>query len=171
MPRALSIHLDRSSPVPLYHQITTVIDSAIDSGSLLPGEFLENEVAMAARLGVSRPTARQAMQELVDRGKLVRQRGIGTQVAPTRVRRPVALTSLHSDLLKDGRSPSTEVLSYETVPAASDVAAELEVPEGEAILHLRRLRRADGEPLAIMTNFLPLAVAPTAAELTADGLY
>ena len=69
MAEPLRIDLDRSSPVPLYHQISTAIESRIDGGDLTAGAFLENEIALAARLGISRPKARRALQELVDKGK------------------------------------------------------------------------------------------------------
>lgn len=171
MPQTLRIDLDRSSPVPLYHQVATAIDAAIEDGRLQPGEFLENEVALAARLGISRPTARQALQDLVERGRLVRQRGVGTHVAPARVRRPVELTSLHDDLTKSGRKPSTEVLEHRTVSASAEVAEALELPEGTEVVMIRRLRMADGEPLAVLTNYVPLDIAPTVEELAVSGLY
>lgn len=171
MSQPLRIDLDRSSPVPLYHQVATAIDGAIEDGRLQPGEFLENEVALASRLGISRPTARQALQDLVDRGRLVRKRGVGTQVAPTRIHRPVELTSLYGDLLKDGRTPTTRLLTWEVVPANADVAAALEIVEGADVVHIRRLRLADDEPLAVMTNFVPAAIAPSADELASGSFY
>ncbi len=167
----LRIELDRSSPVPLYHQVATAIESHIQSGTLTPGDFLENEVALAARLGISRPTARQALQELVDKGRLVRKRGVGTRVAPERIRRTVELTSLKSDLERAGRHPSTEVLGYETIPADSDVASALELPVGTPVVHVERLRLADGEPLAVLSNYLDVQTAPSREELDTLGLY
>lgn len=171
MAELLRIDVDRSSPVPLYHQVATAIEAHIQSGTLAPGDFLENEVALAARLGISRPTARQALQELVDRGRLVRKRGVGTRVAPERIRRTVELTSLQSDLERAGRHPSTEVLGYETIGADADVAGALELPAGAPVVHVERLRLADGEPLAVLNNYLPSHAAPSREELEAHGLY
>jgi len=167
----LRIELDRSSPVPLYHQVAQAIQSAIDDGRLTPGELLENEISLATRLGISRPTARQALRELVDKGQMVRKRGAGTHVAPATIRRPVDLTSLYDDLSKSGKSPTTVVLEHEVVPAPPEVAVALDIPEGTDVLRVRRLRLADGEPIAVMTNFLPMTIAPTRAELEAGGLY
>ena len=70
--RELDITLDRNSPVPLYHQLATSIELAISSGELAPGDRLENEISLTQRLGLSRPTARQAIQELVKKGKIGR---------------------------------------------------------------------------------------------------
>ena len=171
MTQPLRIELDRSSPVPLYHQVAQAIQAAIDDGRLSPGELLENEISLAGRLGISRPTARQALRELVDKGQLVRKRGAGTHVAPARIRRPVDLTSLYDDLSKGGQQPSTTVLEHTTVHASVEVAAALDISEGTEVVLIRRLRLADGEPIALMTNFLPPAIAPTRADLEADGLY
>lgn len=167
----LRIDLDRASPVPLYHQVATAIEARIEDGVLRPGDFLENEIALAARLGISRPTARQALQDLVDKGRLVRKRGVGTQVAPERIRRSVELTSLQSDLERAGRRPSTEVLGVEPMPADAEVAAALEVALGDPVVWIRRLRRADGEPLALMSNVLRAEIAPSAEEIAEHGLY
>ncbi|MDO8106618.1 GntR family transcriptional regulator [Isoptericola sp. b441] len=171
MPQPLRVELDRSSPVPLYHQVAQAIQAAIDDGRLPSGALLENEVSLAARLGISRPTARQALRELVDKGRLVRRRGAGTRVAPAAIRRPADLTSLFDDLNRAGRSPSTTVLEHRTVPASPEVAEALDLAEGAAVVATRRLRLADGEPLAVLGNFLPVSIAPDRVELESDGLY
>jgi len=165
------IDIDRSSPVPLYHQMAKAIEQNIESGKLAPGERLENEIALAERLRVSRPTARRALQELVDLGMLVRKRGVGTQVAPVRVRRKVDLTSLYDDLADSGRTPTTTVLKYSVGPGSPEIAEVLEIPLDSEVVTVKRLRYADGEPLALMTNHLPLELAPTHEELNEFGLY
>ncbi|SNX97258.1 transcriptional regulator, GntR family [Geodermatophilus sabuli] len=163
--------IDRSSPTPLYFQLSQAMERAISDGSLPAGSKLENELLLAQHYGLSRPTVRRAVQELVDKGLLVRKRGVGTQVIQPHVRRSVELTSLYDDLARGGETPSTEVLSLERVPAPADVAAELDVAPDEAVVALRRLRRTHGEPLAILTNYLPARFEPTVAELTERGLY
>src|SRR5699024_1307830 len=104
--------LDRNGPIPLYFQISQRLEQAIRDELLVPGARLENEIALAARLGLSRPTIRRAIQELVDKGMLVRRRGVGTQVVQGRVSRDVALTSLYDDLQRSGQEPTTELLSH-----------------------------------------------------------
>ena len=79
-PDDLFADLDRSGPVPLYYQVSTRLEGAIHDGTIPAGARLENEIAIGQRLGLSRPTVRRAIQELVDKGLLVRRRGIGTQV-------------------------------------------------------------------------------------------
>lgn len=168
----LPITIDRFSPVPLYFQVSAQIEQAIESGALEPGYKLANEIALAGELGLSRPTMRRAIQELVSKGLLVRKRGVGTQVVHGRVRREVELTSLYDDLASTGKRPSTVVLVNAVEPAPADVAEELGLEAGTSVLHLERQRLAGGEPLAILRNWLPAnLVSPTDADLEDTGLY
>lgn len=155
LPVELFIGLDRAGPVPLYYQIASRLEAAIHDGTLPPGSRLENEVALGNRLGLSRPTIRRAIQELVDKGLLVRRRGIGTQVVHGRVSRSVELTSLYEDLERSGQKPETRVLSIETGQADERIAEELGVEPASPVLHIRRLRSAGGVPIAILDNVLP----------------
>jgi len=107
---ALTVDLDRSSPVPLYYQVAQQIEYAINEGRLSPGDRLDNEISLAEQFGLSRPTMRRAIQELVDKGLLVRKRGVGTQVVHGQVTRPVELTSLFDDLANHHQTPTTVVL-------------------------------------------------------------
>ncbi|GAA3411003.1 GntR family transcriptional regulator [Streptosporangium vulgare] len=168
----LDIDLDRSSPVPLYFQVAERIAEAIQTGELLPGARLDNEIQLADQLGLSRPTIRQAIQYLVDKGLLVRKRGVGTQVVHGQVKRAVELTSLYDDLRRAGQKPMTQVLSIDTVAAEESIAEALGVAPGAAVLRLERLRYALGEPLALLHNWLPLGLTPLTAEtLESRGLY
>lgn len=160
------ITIDRSSPVPLYFQFAQQLQNLIETGVLPPGTRLSNEVAMADQFGLSRPTMRQAMQHLVDKGLLARKRGVGTQVVTNRIRRQLEFTSLYEDLERDRRRPSTEVLSVGAAPADAETAAALHVDEGSDVIAIRRLRLADGEPIAILHNHLP----PDLVELTREAL-
>lgn len=165
--------LDRSAgAAPLYVQIARRLEAAITAGDIAAGTRLENEVSMAERLGLSRPTIRQAIQDLVDKGLLVRRRGVGTQVLQRPVARAVDLTSLHEDLQKSGNAPATTVLSHRVEAADAEFAERLGVAVGSPTLHLRRLRLIGSTPLAILHNVLPEPFADiTAAELVTAGLY
>ena len=169
----LTVDLDRSSPVPLYFQVSRQIEAAIERGELAPGDRLENEISLADRWGLSRPTMRRAIEELVDKGLLVRRRGIGTQVVHGRVKRRMELTSLFDDLSRSGQKPTTRVLVREVVPAPGLVADRLGVRVGADVLRLERLRSARDEPLAVMRNWLPaeLAATLTSEALESRGLY
>jgi DNA-binding GntR family transcriptional regulator len=166
------VALDRSSPVPLYFQVASRLQEQIEGGLLPVGGRLENEVELADRLGVSRPTMRKAIAYLVERGMLVRRRGVGTQIVHPKVRRPVELTSLYDDLTKTGRTPRTEVRSLEVGPANDMVAEALGVPAGREVTTVERIRYAGDEPLAIMHNTVPVDVVRLSVdELERRGLY
>jgi DNA-binding GntR family transcriptional regulator len=164
--------LERSGPMPLYFQIAQRIERAILAGDLPAGSRLENEVALGERLGLSRPTIRRAIQELVDKGLLVRRRGIGTQVVHGQVTRRVELTSLFDDLAGGGQTPSTRLLTLEEVPADATIADKLAIAEGDPTLHVRRVRSADDVPVAVLENWLPADFLDVSSdELTEYGLY
>ncbi|MFC7361025.1 GntR family transcriptional regulator [Nocardioides astragali] len=172
MAEHLRLTVDRRSPVPLYYQVAKQLEEAIASGEVSPGFKLDNEISLADQLGLSRPTMRRAIQELVDKGLLVRKRGVGTQVVHGRVHRELELTSLYDDLRTSGQQPATKVLLNVLEPAAAEVADELGIAEGDEVLHLERLRLADDEPLAVLRNWLPAnVVSPTDEELEGGGLY
>jgi DNA-binding GntR family transcriptional regulator len=166
------IAVDRTSPVPLYFQVAQELQRLIASGEIEAGTRLDNEIVLADQLGVSRPTMRRAIQYLVERGLLVRKRGVGTQVVRTSVQRPLELSSLYDDLVLAGRQPRTTVLAVGTGPAEGEVATALGIDPGSPIVHLQRLRLADDEPIALMTNYLPADLVDlTTADLETRGLY
>jgi DNA-binding GntR family transcriptional regulator len=170
--RNLRLGVDRASPVPLYFQLARQLEAAIEEGALAPGSLLGNEIELAARLGLSRPTVRQAIQSLVDKGLLVRRRGVGTQVVHSRVARPLELSSLYDDLLAAGAQPSTRVLLNTPAPAPAEAARALGLPESCQVASVHRLRLTRGEPMAYLCNYLPLDLLelPT-RELESTGLY
>lgn len=171
-PDELFADLDRTGPVPLYYQVSRRLEAAIGSGRLAAGARLENEIAIAHRLGLSRPTVRRAIAELVDKGMLVRRRGIGTQVVQGQVSRPVELTSLYEDLARSHRTPGTAVLTSTVGAAGANVADKLGLDPGSDVWHLRRQRTTDGVPVAVLTNYLPVEFADLSREqLHGQGLY
>ncbi|PZF11468.1 GntR family transcriptional regulator [Curtobacterium sp. MCPF17_011] len=172
LPSDLFMDLDRSGPMPLYHQVASRIEESIRSGAMPPGARLENEIALGERLGLSRPTIRRAIQDLVDKGLLVRRRGIGTQVVHGPVTRKVELTSLYDDLTQGSQQPTTKLLDRSDVPATQAVAEALGVEVGASVVHVLRVRFAEDVPMAVLENYLPPEFADiTDEDLRAHGLY
>ncbi|MGV9248307.1 GntR family transcriptional regulator [Streptomyces sp. NPDC003710] len=171
-PTTLDFDLDRGSPVPLYYQLAQQLEAAVERGALRPGSLLGNEIDLAGRLGLSRPTVRQAIQSLVDKGLLVRRRGVGTQVVHSQVKRPLELSSLYEDLEAAGQKPATRVVRSAVAPASAEVAAALGVAEGADVHHLERLRLAHGEPMAFLSNHVPTGLLDLdTGRLETTGLY
>jgi GntR family transcriptional regulator len=173
-PVKLDFALDRNGPVPLWHQIAATIEAAINDGTLPPGTRLENEVALSDRLGLGRPTVRQAIAELVRKGLLARKQGVGTQVVHFRRSRDSRQMSLYDDLARAGQHPSTRLLEWSTGPLDEPTRArlaELDVDADQDFVHVRRLRLADGVPLAILDNQVPAAFELTPEDVAERGLY
>lgn len=166
------VRLDHASPVPLYHQAARALEEAIEDGRLPRGSKLDSELDLAEQLGISRPTMRAAIKQLVDKGLLMRRRGIGTIVAPKPVRRAVALTSLYDDLKEAGREPRTRVLALEEVLCPPDVAEHLGLGPTAPVLRFERLRVAGSDPIALMHNVVPVGLLEIEKEgLERTGLY
>jgi DNA-binding GntR family transcriptional regulator len=164
------IRLDRASPVPLYYQVATQLEEAIRAGKISVGSRLDNEVELANRFGLSRPTIRRAIAELVDGGLLVRQRGVGTRVVSDKIVRPVQLTSLHDDLLASGAGPYTKVLSLKQIPPTEELAVDF--GSRERLWEINRLRGTDAGPLALMRNWIRSGIAGVSVSaLETGGLY
>lgn len=169
----LDLTLDRTSPVPLYHQVAAQLRAAVHDGRVPRGSFLDNEIALAQQWHLSRPTVRRAIQDLVDAGLLVRRRGVGTQVVDDQVRRRFALSSLWDDLAAEGLEPTTAVIELSRVAADDECADALHVQPGDDVVQMVRVRAAGGQPLAVLRNWLIPEVASdlTVAHLTSRGLY
>jgi GntR family transcriptional regulator len=172
-PGALAgVRLDHSSPVPLYYQAAQALEQAIEDGRLPRGSKLDGELDLAEQLGISRATMRAALKQLVDKGLVIRRRGIGTVVATQPVRRAVALTSLYDDLKESGREPSTRVLNFEETPCPPEISEHLGLGATAPVLRFDRLRVAGSDPIALMRNFVPVGLLEIEREdLERTGLY
>lgn len=171
-PVPLELSVDRTSAVALWQQVAQAIEAAISSGQLAAGDRLEDEISLTRRLGLGRPTVRQALQELVRKGLVVRKQGVGTQVVHTRRGRDIRLMSLFDDLARNGRRPSSRLLEWSTITVDDVTRARLAgVNIDKPFLHVRRLRLVDDVPLAILDNLLPADFGLTAEAVAQHGLY
>ena len=150
--------LERSSPLPLYHQLKQLLADRIHSGDWKPGDLIPGEHELQDRYHLSRTTVRQAMQELEREGFVTRHRGRGTFVAhPRVVHSPEVRASFSDYLLAQGIKAGWRVLTAEVVPAPLDVAARLHIASGDPVFHSRRLRLADDVPLGYLEAWVPRA--------------
>ncbi|GGS55620.1 MULTISPECIES: GntR family transcriptional regulator [Actinokineospora] len=125
-----------------------------------PGGPLPGERALAEGFGVSRTTVRKALTELMAEGRLTRVHGSGTYVGSGKVTQRLQLSSYTEDMRSHGLNPTSSLLEAAIEAAEPELAALLAVPAGADVLRLRRLRSADGEPMAIETSRLPLTRFP-----------
>jgi GntR family transcriptional regulator len=157
--------LDRHSIVPLYYQIQRRLLDQIRSGELKPGDPVPSEHEIAAGLNVSRMTARQALKSLCELGVAYAERGKGTFVFGSKLEKNFRQVLSFTEEMSGRRlSPSSKVLRFEAVPAADEVASALQVPIGEPLLRLRRVRYADRCPMGIECSYLPQILCPDLLE-------
>ncbi|MEV0798106.1 GntR family transcriptional regulator [Kribbella sp. NPDC050281] len=123
--------------------------------SLAVGTVLPSERVLAERFGVARMTVRQEVDRVVAEGLAARRPGGGTFVAEPRPTRILA-SSFSQDMIDRGITPGAKVLEHRVGAAGEELARELEEPVGTPVLHLVRLRTADGEPMAVERTALSL---------------
>ena len=141
--------LDKSSFVPMYAQIQAQLQAMIGSGHLRPGDLLPSEEELSRVYLVSRMTARQALQALKAQGLADRLKGLGTFVAQPKVEKDIThLAGFTAEMQALGLQPSSRLLAAEVVAASEKIAASLKIPAAAPVFLLRRLRFADGLPMA-----------------------
>src|SRR6266508_2319776 len=152
-------------------QLQEILEGVI--ASLEPGALLPSERLLMERYGVARGTAVQAIEALVSRGLVYRVHGSGTFVAEPKFRQPLTLTSFTEDMRARGMTPGSVVRSQAIVPASEVVARHLALVPGTPVVHLERVRTADGEPMALERTHLPAQRLPGLedADLTDASLY
>lgn len=142
--------LDKGSFTPMYFQIQAQLLKMIRSGRLLPGDALPSEEEVSRACGVSRMTARHALQSLKSQGFASRHKGQGTFVSQPRVEKDIMhLSGFTAEMRALGLHPSSQVLSAEMTPAPAEVASRLRIEVEGPVFQLRRLRCADGLPVAV----------------------
>jgi GntR family transcriptional regulator len=163
-----------AGPVPLHHQVYLDLRAALEAGEWLQGNRLPPERELAERYGCSLITVRRALGDLAREHRLERTRGRGTFVT----RPPIDLDldgsmSFTEEVQRLGHDPATRVVTARTVPAEAAVAEALDIAIGASVVHLERLRMADGEPLLLEQVFLPEARFPglLAGDLEGGSLY
>ena len=151
-----SIALDKNTPIPLYYQLKKQILDLIENLVLKPGDMLPAENDLCEALGVSRPTIRQAFKELVDEGYLIRYKAKGTFVATPKMKDRFLskLESFNQEMLEKGKTPHTTVLALEKIPGVPEYNEQLGLPFDAPLIHLGRLREADGVKVVYLDTYL-----------------
>ena len=142
--------------------------------SLTVGDAIPSERQLGTDLGVSRLTARAALDDLVREGYLVRRRGAGTFVSEPKVAKGMTIVASFSDDMRErGMRPGSRTLDLSLVPAGARLGRILHVSPSEPVVAVKRLRLADGEPMAIELLHVRQSLAPglTAADLETNSFY
>ena len=157
-----------TSFVPRYYEIEQALRARV--ADLRPGDVVPSDAELCEEFGVSRMTARNAMQRLQQEGLVRRVPGRGTFVAERPIHRQAgSLISFSDEMRRKGRRPSSKVLRRGVRPAAPGEARQL----GDEVFELVRLRLADEEPIAIEASAFAAELADTlgAADLETGSLF
>jgi GntR family transcriptional regulator len=145
----------------------------LGDGRITPGAKLPPEPELAEELGVSRSTLREALRSLEDDGFVTRTSGAGTYAT----RRPRARNNLDvnfgvTDAIRAaGMVPGTQRSSIDTRSSTVDEAGALDLPVGDPIVVLERVRTADGQPVVLSSDMIATTTLPAAdiAAMPLDG--
>jgi GntR family transcriptional regulator len=169
-----SNQIDRSSPVPLYHQIGEAILDTITRANLNPKTQIPSEEQLGRIFNVSKMTIRQALAKLVSDGVLQRRQGAGTFVSEEKIERGgTKLFSLYEDIRHQDLVPTTQVLEQKIVRPSKHVTQALRLGQGDRIFKITRLRLANRTPLTINVAHIPEKSCPGLLEqdLTQGSLF
>lgn len=141
-------------------QVEEILRQRIQNAVYLPGSRIPSESELSDQLGVSRATVRTVLAKLAVNGLILRKQGDGTYVN-ARVREVSAHAGNLWDLVRlienNEYTPSIQPLSIAQRPAAEKEAQSLALEPGEALLSFKRLFLADGRPVILANNVVPLS--------------
>lgn len=148
---------ERKGGIPLYHQIFLVLRDEILSGQRPYDSPVPTEFEVGEQFGVSRITARRALDELALEGLVERRRRTGTRVIYRAPAKPIEadIDQAVESLIAFGRNTSVQVLEITREVAEPLIAARLQLAEGERVIRAVRLRQFDNAPLGEITSWLP----------------
>ena len=151
----------------LHQQLLTLIDEQ-PPGARLPGER-----ELAELTEVSRDTLRRALKYLEELKRIEIRQGAGIFVLAKPLASQLRLMSFSEEMQQLGLQPSNKLLFNDVVKADVKLASKMNLAPGAELFLVRRLRLADGCPVAIERVYLPRAIFPELAiqELRTSSLY
>src|SRR6202453_943253 len=162
----------REPGITVHAQIEDWLAGQIVGGALVPGDRLPTEHDLAAWFGVSRMTLRHALAELVKRGlvtKTVGRRG-GTFVAAPKLEQDLTtLAGFSEQLRRHGMVAGARVLAAIARPGGPAAGAALQIGPDDPVYEVRRIRLADGRPIAAERSVFPADRFPGMLDSRLDG--
>ena len=142
--------------------VKNAIDAEIASGVLKPGERLPTEPQLVARFGAGRHSIRKALATLAVEGKVRTHQGSGTYVETHELIKYVIgrRTRFNQNLIQQGLAPGGKLLDHNLSSAPEKVARALAIEPGDPVYCLRRLKTADGIPVAYVVAYKPAELFP-----------
>jgi len=146
----------RPVDVPMHSVVRTELLTQIRSGRLHPGDQVPTEPQLMASFKVSRTTVRRALRDLETMGLIDRQPGRGSFVSEPKVEpRLDRLTGFVEDMEALGLDATASVELIESLPADAEVSQQLQLAPGETVVHIQRVRLANGTPISFDDSYFP----------------
>ncbi|WP_214317473.1 GntR family transcriptional regulator [Nonomuraea sediminis] len=164
--------LRRGTGVPAHVQIERWLQEAISAGEMAPGDRLPGERELAAGLGVSRMTLRQALATLEGKGVLIRVPGRNGGAFVAEPREEFDLTGLAGfteQMRRAHLKAEATILVAATVRAPAKAARALELAQGSLVHEIVRIRSAGGSPVALEHSYFPAEPLPGLLEEDLSG--
>lgn len=153
--------LNDEETVPFYKQLKNKIMEDIEGGKLKHGDKLPSERELAEQYRISRMTARHTLSILEREGVVERRVGAGTFITNNKITMDfVTFNSFTKNMLNKGLIPSTQILSVGKNEANAKLAQKLQIPLGELMIVIKRLRFVNETPIAIEESFIPEKLCP-----------
>lgn len=151
--------IDKKSPIPVYFQLKTILLDKIKSGEYPAGSIIPSERELSENLGISRMTARQAINQLATERYLVREKGKGTFVNEIKFEQR-NIMSFSETVKKQGMVPITRVLELTEETDCFEIKELLNLKPDQKLFRIKRLRLADETPIAVEEVFIPDKLCP-----------
>jgi len=160
---------DAASGVALWRQVADGIERGIANGSFAAGEKLPGEMEIAGTYRVNRHTVRRALATLAERGLVRAERGSGTYVEAPKLAYPLRSRTRFSEIVgAGGREPRGQLIGASEEPATRELARQLGLKTGAALVRIEALRLADRTPICVSTSWLSAERFPDAAQVFAS---
>ena len=166
----IALRPDDTQATPLYLQLARNLEAAIHAGVWKAEQALPSERTLSEQLGLSRVTARKALEILLEQGLIRRNQGSGTFITP-RLEQPLSRLSSFSEMLRlKGFVPGSQWLERGIAVPTYEEVIRLGLSPTDQVARLKRLRKADDTVMAIEMSALPAALLPH-PEAIGDSLY
>lgn len=174
-PRNSNGYINKKSVIPYYYQLKEILKGLIEESILSEGEQIPSENELCQKYEVSRTVVRQAINEMVYEGLLVRKRGKGTYVAKPKISGSLmqSLNGFYKDMIVKDLKTNSEVLDFSIVDAPRKIADRLQLEPGSKTFKIDRLRFVNDEPIVYVITYIPYDLCPNLIneDLANQSLY
>ncbi len=155
--------IDFQSAIPFYYQLQLYLETKIKSDVWKSGQQLPSENELCEHFNVSRTVVRKALGELSSNNLIETVKGKGRFVSSNKYTWRL-MAGLNNGFCEDaiacGKKVNTQVLEQKDLPASEEIAQYLKLTAGETVTKLKRLRFADGEPMVVVSTYIPKKICP-----------